>query len=203
VLRGMDRMPVTRYAVRYDPVLNEYRSSEEGPFKDPPLEVEVEDPEGTFRFTPTNHFWRENVTVTVEGHDPLPGRQFVNLESYQQNELVFLLQSPGELWGWVVDPAGQPLAGAEVYTSNRRQPMPVLKVFRLDGGPAVAPSRFFLDRDPRVLTVRSEPPGSTHLEKLPPGLYQVTASKRGFRDATARVEVVPEKLVRVEVLLSR
>jgi hypothetical protein len=123
VLRGMDRMPVTRYAVRYDPVLNEYRSSEEGPFKDPPLEVEVEDPEGTFRFTPTNHFWRENVTVTVEGHDPLPGRQFVNLESYQQNELVFLLKSPGELWGWVVDPAGQPLAGAEVYTSNRRQPI--------------------------------------------------------------------------------
>ena len=64
-------------------------------------------------------------------------------------------------------------------------------------------SSHFLDRDPGVLTLRSEPPGTAHLEKLSPGAYQVTASKNGFRDATARVEVVPEKIARLEVLLSR
>jgi len=126
VLREHDRSPVRRYRLTYEPLISSYGNARVGKwaeFLGGGFEAEVDDVEGVHRFTPKGYAWNQEITVNVPGSPPMKGEQFRTAETYERGEVVFLLSIPQPIAGRVVDSQGNAVPGAEVHSSNGRQPI--------------------------------------------------------------------------------
>ncbi len=97
-----------------------------GPLARPVQEVSVDDPEGAFQFMPTDAGWKRQVRATLNDGTQLLGIQFAGLEGQAEHELVLRVSRPQQIVGVVEDSTGAPIAAAEVYACNYREPLEVL-----------------------------------------------------------------------------
>ncbi|MDF1661830.1 MAG: carboxypeptidase-like regulatory domain-containing protein, partial [Planctomycetota bacterium] len=118
----------------------------------------------------------------------------------------FTIQKPGSISGYVVDPSGQPLPGATVRIRDAGSEMPIIfgDGEDQDEGPegknknvAVMVAKSSETGEVTVFSsamsgIKTDKDGRFTFEKLEPGKFTVTASKKGFRKAQVASIVVAE-----------
>lgn len=142
---------------------------------------------------------RYDVACEVAGFIDPPA-QTVEVAAGEVKELNFTVEAGGEIRGVVVDPAGAPLAGAQVRClrepgAGDEEGRRVIEAQRFLGG--------------AYRTARSGPEGEFAVGGLPPGLYAISAEKPGYArsevsgaapgEAEVRLVLVPAGSIAVTV----
>ncbi|MCZ6794966.1 MAG: sigma-70 family RNA polymerase sigma factor [Planctomycetota bacterium] len=97
---------------------------DDSPLRTAPVEVEVNDAEGIYRFWPQSVDWGYGVTVEADGYPPHHGKYFeYEFRDDGGRDLVMTLEDRRVHRGVVVDPYGNPVADAKVYASNAQDPL--------------------------------------------------------------------------------